>query len=183
MKTFLLLLTAIVLFENTSVFSQDISQYLNDGGVSQAKSIISIGYDPLNGVLPISFERLLVSRLSLVVGGGPVWLKIQGFLSPDDPLPIKHTGIGYTAFIKAKVYFRQFPERFYTAIYPRFTVMDNKLFMDIALVNAGYQRIVFRKIILGAEAGVVFRFYNDSMEAGSSTQIQLPVTVNFGYLF
>jgi hypothetical protein len=190
MKFYILFIfTALILILSTEGKSQDISQYLKDGNRSESKNIISIGYDPLNGELPIKLEHWVVSRFAFEIGGGPVWLTKQNWLLPDDPLPIKQTGLGFSAFLKAKVYFSKFPERHYITIYPKINVMDHKVFVDAAILNLGYQRIIFNKILLGVEAGFGFRIYRDPswiVIEGESDIIwspHVPVSINLGYLF
>ena len=190
MKVLKALSSAIFLVACTSLYSQNISKYLDNGIRSEGKNILKIGYDPLNGELPLIYEHLAIkNKFSFEVGAGPVWLEKQNNLHPDEPLPIKQTGLGFTAWIRPKVYFRSYPERIYVSSYPKFTIMDKKLFIDIALLNIGYQRIVLRRMIIAAEAGLAFRFYKDPLWEGSvevsntTVHIQVPVMVNLGYMF
>ncbi len=170
-------------------YSQDISRYLADGGKSESRNIISFGYDPLNGEFPIKFEHWVVSRFSYEIGGGPVLIDRQNWLLPDEPLPIKQSGLGFSAFIKAKVYFKKFPERFYITLYPKFNFMDHKVFTDAAILNVGYQRIILNRVMLGVESGFGFRIFKDPSWAfeegdqGITWQPQIPLSLNIGYLF
>jgi hypothetical protein len=179
----------LFLFAHTTLFSQNISKYLDDGRIAGCRNILSIGYDPLSRELPVSFEHWVVSRFSIVLGGGPISIARQSWLIPDEPLTMKQSGIGLSAFIKAKVYFGKFPERAYITMYPRFNLMDHKVFTDAAILNFGYQRLIVNKILLGAEAGFGFRFYHDESwafqegDSDLSWQPHFPLTVNISYLF
>lgn len=170
-------------------YSQDISRYLDDGFKAGGRNIISIGYDPLSGEVPMAFEHRVMSNFSCVIGGGPISISRQNWLIPDEPLPIKQSGIGLSAFIKAKIYFHKFPERAYFTLYPRINLMDHKVFSDLFILNIGYQRIIVKKILLGVETGIGVRFYHDSSWAfwqGDSDltwQPHIPVSINIGYLF
>ncbi|NVO20197.1 MAG: hypothetical protein HXX13_10875 [Bacteroidetes bacterium] len=173
---------------STKVFSQDISRYLDDGNVSGCKNIISIGYDPLNGELPFKFEHSVLRKFSYEVGGGPVWLSRQNWLVFDDPLPIKERGLGFSAFIKAKLYFGNFPERAYITIYPKLNWLDHKIYIDAAVLNIGYQRIIVNKLIIGAETGFGFRIYRDPSQEFLEDQSyiiwkpHIPLTFNISFL-
>jgi len=151
------------------LYSQDISGYLDDGIGSKGKNILKIAFDPLNGELPLIFEHSFGEKFSLEAGGGPVWIAMQNRFYKDEPLPINQTGVGFTAWIRPKVYFRSYPEQFYISAYPKFTVMDKKLFFDVAWMNIGYQRIILNRLVIAAEVGVGFRFYKDS--SGNSSTI------------
>ena len=187
MKALLSLLFSIVC--TSFLHSQDISGYLDDGIKSEGKNMLKIAFDPLNGELPVIFEHSFHRKFSLEAGAGPVWIAMQNRIQKDDPLPIKQTGLGFTAWVRPKVYFRMYPERFYVSFYPKFTVMDKKLFFDVAWMNIGYQRILLNRIVIAAEVGVEFRFYKNS--SGNSSvegfdypmHIQIPVLLNVGYLF
>ena len=171
------------------LYSQDISGYLDDGIGSEGKNMLKIAFDPLNGELPLIFEHSFGRKFSLEAGAGPVWIAMQNRFQKDDPLPIKQTGFGFTAWVRPKVYFRTYPERIYVSVYPKFTVMDKKLFFDVALMNIGYQRILLNRIVIAAEVGAEFRFYknssgNSSVEGfDNPVHILFPVLVNIGYLF
>ena len=180
---------SLLLMLTTETYSQNISRFLEDGHVSESKNILSIGYDLLNGEIPFKIEHSVTSKFSFEVGGGPVWLAKQNWLFMDNPLPIKETGVGFSAFIKVKLYFRTFPERMYITIYPKINWLDHAVFTDAAVMNVGYQRIIVNKILLGAEAGFGFRIYRDTSWAflGEKSEIiwkpQIPLTCNISYLF
>ncbi|MCX6305922.1 MAG: hypothetical protein NT040_13250 [Bacteroidetes bacterium] len=187
MKVLLSLLFGIAF--TSCLLSQDISGYLDDGISSKGRNILKIAFDPLNGELPLIFEHSFGRKFSLEAGAGPVWIAMQNRFQTEDPLPIKQTGVGFTAWVRPKVYFRSYPEQLYFSAYPKFTVMDKKLFFDVALLNIGYQRILLRRIVIAGEVGAEFRFYknssgNSSAEGSDNTvHILFPVLLNLGYLF
>ena len=169
--------------------SQDISGYLDDGIRSEGKNMLKIAFDPLNGELPLVFEHSFGRKFSLEAGAGPVWIAMQNRFQTEDPLPVEQSGVGFTAWVRPKLYFRSYPEKLYFSVYPKFTVMDKKLFFDVALINIGYQRILLRRIVIAGEVGAGFRFYknpsgNSSTEdSGNTVHILFPVLLNLGYLF
>jgi hypothetical protein len=180
----------LLLFAGTSfLYSQDISGYLDDGFSTEGKNMLKIAFDPLNGELPLIFEHSFGRKFSLEAGIGPVWIAMQNRFQQDDPLPIKQNGVGFTAWVRPKIYFRTYPEKLYVSVYPKFTVMDKKLFFDVALMNIGYQRILLRRIVIAGEVGVGFRFYKNppgnSLDEGfgNTAHVLLPVLLSLGYLF
>jgi hypothetical protein len=177
--------SAFLLLLSILVKSQNISNYLDDGSNRTARHILSIGYDPVNGSLPVKFERRLSVNFACVVAIEPFLIEKQRWF--DDVSPIKPTGIGYSASIRAKFYYNEFPEKMSLNIYPQVSVMNGKVFTD-ALCGIGYQRVVFRRIIINAELGFGFRFFKDTEDSIYQSEIEssmiphFPVTVNIGYL-
>ena len=168
--------------------SQDISGYLDDGIGSEGKNMLKIAFDPLNGELPLIFEHSFGRKFSLEAGAGPVWIAMQNRIQLNDSLPIKQNGVGFTIWVRPKLYFKTYPERFYLSSYPKLTIMDHKLFFDVAWLNIGYQRILWNRIVIAAEVGMEFRFYKSASKIpgeGSENQMNLlfPVLLNLGYLF
>ena len=185
MKTLITLLICITF--TSFLYSQDISRYLDDGIGSAGKNMIKIGFDPLNGELPLIYEHSFGKKFSLEAGAGPVWIAMQNRYLIVDSLPIKQNGMGFTIWVRPKFYYRTYPERFYLSIYPKLTVMDQKLFFDVA-GTIGYQRILWNRVVIAAEAGVEVRFYKAASNfpgEDSETQMNLlfPILLNVGYLF
>lgn len=170
-------------------FSQDISRYLDDGIPAMGRNVIKIAYNPLYGELPLIYEHAFGKKFSLEGGAGPVWNATEGRIYIEDTLPIQHAGMGYTFFIRPKIYFHTYPERFYISSYPKLTVMDGTLFWDIAVLNFGYQRAIRNKIIIAVECGVGFRIYKTKSDIlwdeSYETLVQpyLPIMITLGYLF
>lgn len=186
MRVSKILISSFLLFFSILARSQDISKYLDDGTNRTALNIISAGIDPLNISFPVKFERRVVRKFSYVIAVAPLVIEKQHWF--DEFPSIKPTGIGFSASVRAKVYTKSFPERFYFNLYPQITVMDGKRFID-ACAGGGYQRIIFRKIAIGAEIGFGFRFFKDTnygVLEGESDWWGIPyfpVSVNLGYLF
>jgi hypothetical protein len=170
-------------------FSQDISKYLNDGIGSGGNNILKIAIDPLNGSLPLIWEHSFGWKFSIEAGAGPVLNSLQNRFYPDEPLPVKQNGVGFTVWVRPKFYLRTYPERFYVSIYPRLTIMDHTLFWDVAWFNIGYQRTLWNRLVIAGEFGAGFRFYKNSDgmdpygEPDNRVHFILPVLIQFGYLF
>ncbi len=51
------------------VYSQDdMSQYFNDGGIATSYRLIKIGFDPVNGEVPVMFEYRVAKHISVEWG-------------------------------------------------------------------------------------------------------------------
>jgi hypothetical protein len=180
-----ILISSCLLFLSIFIKSQNISKYLDDGTKRTARSIISVGFDPVNGSLPIKFERRLAKNFAYVVAVAPLLIEKQSWF--DEYPSIKQTGIGFSASIRAKVYFKQFPERMYINLYPQITIMDGKVFTE-PLVSLGYQRVLFRTIVINADIGFGFRIFKDTCfgvlegETARGLIPYVPVSINIGYL-
>jgi len=96
--------------------------------------------------------------------------------------------MGYSASIRAKYYYNEFPERMYFIFYPQINIMDGMIFTDV-IGSIGYQRVILRKIVISGDAGFGFRFFKDPRYSNYASEVQstiiphFPVTVNVGYLF
>ncbi len=182
-------LLLILLSAQSTVFSQDISKYLDDGGFSSSTKIIKIGFDPINGELPLYFEHALGKHISLEWSAGLVSLQRQNWLYSNNPLPIASTGLEYTFSCSMKIYLESFPERMYIAFRPGLSIMSGKLFTDIAAFNYGYQRPIHGKWLIDAEIGIgVRRFKNTTMFGGidytdTESRFLIPVSIKTGYMF
>lgn len=170
------------------LYSQDISGYLDDGIGSKGENILKIAFDPVNGEFPVIYEHSFHRKFSLETGIGPVLIAMQNRIQLNDPLPIKQNGVGFTIWVRPKIYFKTYPERFYLSSYPKLTIMDHTLFFDVAWLNIGYQRILWNRIAIAAEVGMEFRFYRSAGNIsgeGSENKMNLlfPVLLNLGYLF
>jgi hypothetical protein len=180
------LISSFLLLLSIYVKSQDISKYLDDGSKGTARAIISVGFDPVNGSLPVKFERRVAKNFAYVIAVAPLLIEKQKWY--DEEPSIKKTGIGVSASIRAKFYFREFPERMYVNLYPQITIMDGKVFIE-PLISLGYQRVIFRKIVINTDIGFGFRIFNDTCfgvlegETAGGLIPYVPVSINIGYLF
>ncbi|MFZ4549588.1 MAG: hypothetical protein ACOYN4_19225 [Bacteroidales bacterium] len=179
----------VLLLSHFTVFSQDISKYLDDGGFSTSKKIIKIGFDPINGFLPILFEHALGKHISLEWSAGLVSLQRQNWLYSNNPLPIGSKGLGYTFSGSMKIFLKSFPERSYIAFKPGISIMSRKIYTDIVAFNYGYQRPIHGKWLVAGEIGIGVRlFKNTTMFGGidytdNESRFLIPVSIKTGYLF
>lgn len=186
MNIFKISFTSLLLFLSIFGNSQNIAKYLDDGSNRTSRNILSVGFDPFNGELPVKFERKLTMNLACVVTASALVIEKQNWF--DDDSPIKPDGIGYSASIRVKYYYNEFPERMYFSLYPQINVMDGIVFTDV-IGSLGYQRVILRKIVISGDVGFGFRFFKDprysnyEMEVQSTIIPHFPVTVNVGYLF
>lgn len=178
-----------LLLVRSIVFSQDISKYLDDGGFSTSTKIIKIGFDPINGELPLYFEHALGKHISLEWSSGLVWLQRQNWRYSENPLPIASKGLGYTFSGSLKIFLKSFPERAYIAFRPGISIMSGKIYTDIIAFNYGYQRPILGKWMVAGEIGMGVRlFENTTMFGGidytdNESRFLVPVSIKTGYLF
>lgn len=177
-----------LLFVSLSNFSQDISKYLDDGGFSKGSKIVKIGYDPLNGVIPIYFEHALNKKFSLEWEAGLVSIKRQNWLYGYDPLPIDPDGLGFTASVGFRIYLRTFPEPFYCTLRSGITSMSGTLFTDAISCSLGYQVPIKGRWMVDMEAGFGIRVFKDKMFEEldiieRDVRFTLPVSIKTGYMF
>jgi len=179
----------ILLLMRSTVFAQDISKYLDDGGFSTSTKIIKIGFDPINGELPLYFEHALGKHISLEWSAGLVSLQRQNWRYSENPLPIASKGLGYTFSGSMKIYLKSFPERSYIAFRPGISILSGKVYTDIVVFNYGYQRPILGKWLIAAEIGMGIRlFENTTMFGGidytdNESRFLIPVSIKTGYLF
>jgi len=179
----------ILLLMRSTVFSQDISKYLDDGGFSTSTKIIKIGFDPINGELPLCFEHALGKHISLEWSAGLVWLQRQNWRYSENPLPIASKGLGYTFSGSMKIYLKSFPERSYIAFRPGISILSGKIYTDLTAFNYGYQRPIHGKWLIAGEIGIGVRlFKNTTMFGGidytdNESRFLIPVSIKTGYLF
>jgi hypothetical protein len=178
-----------LLFSTLYAYSQDISKYLDDGGFSAGRMILKIGYDPINGVLPLQFEHALNRRFSVEWSAGLVSLKRQNKLYSEDPLPIAASGLGYSFSGCFKIWLHAFPERSYIGLRPGVTLMSGKTFNDLMYCNYGYQRAITGKWMVAIELGVGVRIFKNTKTYGDiditdmDSRFIFPLTIKTGYMF
>lgn len=184
MRNLSLVIILFLVLVSISGKSQDISKYLDDGVNGTARNIISVGYDPIYTMFPVKYERKVNSSFAYVIAASPLLIEKQLWLV--DVYSMKKSGPGFSASIRAKLYPKNFPERFFVSLFPQFSVMDGKLFTD-ACVSVGYQRVLFQKMVINIDVIAGPRFYKDSyyedVEPESEFMPYGTVTLNVGYLF
>lgn len=168
--------------------SQNISKYLNDGGASNSKLNLKIGFDPINGALPLIFEYGFSKKFSLELSAAPVSVKRQNWLYTEDPMPIGESGYGLAFSGTIKVFKHTFPERMYFGLQSGVSFFEEKTIYDFACVKIGYQRAIVRKWMLGFEAGFGFRYYKDNfiiaetVYPDNGTRFMVPVVIHTGFM-
>jgi hypothetical protein len=171
------------------VRAQGISKYLDDGGFTNKKNIIKIGFDPINNEIPLSYERGLGKHFGLELGGGIVSLNRQYNFYADNPYSIESTGLGYNGWIRIKGYPRFFPERVYWAFQGRLNNLSGYWFTDIIFGSVGYQRVVVGNWVLDGNLGFGVRLYKDHTVSAQyygedrASQFVVTLTIETGYLF
>jgi len=191
-RFFALLLTGFITlvgFIAMPVYSQDdMSQYFDDGGIATSYRLIKIGFDPLNGELPVMFEHRVTRHISVEWGTGLVSLARQSKLYEDIDCP---TGIGFNVWANLRVYLKGYYERFYMGFQPRFNYLDGKSYIDIVFFNAGYQRPLTGRLIFDINAGIGVRSYKEDdtvintvvYNNGRGSAFFIPIQFKLGYAF
>jgi hypothetical protein len=192
LRFFSLLLIGILTllgFIGEPVYSQDtIYQYFDDGGIATSYSLIKIGFDPVNGEVPVIFEHRLTRHISVEWGTGLVSLARQSKRYEDIE---GITGMGFNVWANLRVYLKGYYERFYMGFQPRFNYLDGKSYMDIVFFNAGYQRPLSGRLIFDINAGLGVRSYKEDdtvintvvYDNGRGSAFFIPVQFKLGYAF
>ena len=191
-RFFVLLLTGILTlmgFIAIPVYSQDtIYHYFDDGGIATSDILIKIGFDPLNGEVPVIFEHRLSRHISVEWGTGLVFLARQSNRYED----IEETrGMGFNVWANLRVYLKGYYERFYMGFQPRFSYLDGKRYTDIVFFNAGYQLPLSGRLVFDINAGLGVRSYKEDdtvintvvYNNGRGSAFFIPVQFKLGYAF
>lgn len=180
---------SLVGFISMPVYSQDdMSPYFDDGGIATSYSLIKIGFDPLNGEVPVAFEHRLTRHISVEWGAGLVSLARQSKLYEDIE---SSTGIGFNVWASLRIYLKGYYERFYMGFQPRYNYLDGKSYTDIVFFNAGYQRPLTGRLIFDISAGLGVRSYKEDdtvintvvYDNGRGSAFFIPVQFKLGYAF
>lgn len=178
-----------------SAFSQaeDISQYLDDDGISTSKNLFTINLvSPLTGDFAGYYERVLFKRLTLEVGAGVVgpfylfeWPSLKG------KYDMNLGGLGYSFHLAPKLYFNDAaPE--YSYIGPswrmRHYVPENGpgLTVHDFTWNYGYHLFTRGNLMFGANIGSGVRFVSTEENGEKVFQIVdgvYPFNLRFGFRF
>jgi hypothetical protein len=166
----------------------NVSQYFDDGGVSDASMLFKVGFDPLNGEIPVIFEHRLTKHISVEWGAGPVMLTRQSKLYDD----IQNSSpVGFNLWANLRIYLKGYYERFYIGFQPRLNFLDRKTYTDIVFFNCGYQIPLSGRLILDINGGMGVRIYKEDdtvintviYENGRSTDFVIPLQLKLGYAF
>jgi hypothetical protein len=181
-------IVCLVFFPGNVLFGQ-VSQYFDDGGISERSKIIKVGFDVVNGEMPFIFEHTLTKRFTVEWGAGPVSLKRQTSRYQEEPLPIESSGLGMTAWGKIRFYMKGDYEKWHFGFQPKLTFMSGKRFTDIVFFTGGYQFLLKNHFVLDLEAGMGTRVFRNTTMIGSvpytdrDSRFFLPVLIKAGYLF
>lgn len=188
MKNKINCLIIVILFLPLSLLSQDkLSQYFDDGGVAEASRLVKIGYDPINGEIPIIYEHRLTKHISAEWGIGLVSLKRQSKLYDD----IDDSGIGLNMWVNMRIYLSGYYERFYMGFQPRLSFLAGKKYTDIVFFNCGYQRPITGRLVYDVNFGLGVRSYkedpvvigNVEYDYGRTSSFFIPLQLKLAYSF
>jgi hypothetical protein len=154
----ILILSILYIVIGSKVSAQDISRYLDDGGLTNKRNLIKLGFDPVNNEFPLIYERGLGKHFGAELGGGLVSLQRQYHMYSGNPYTVESSGLGYNAWMRIKIYPDFFPERKYFAIQTRVNNLSEKWFTDI-VTNIGYQRVVAGNWVMDFNLGLGVRLF------------------------
>lgn len=181
----------------TSVFSlnlysqEDITQYFNDGNISEKNRLIKAGIDFFNGEYSVLYEHELIRNMSIEASLGLISISRQNKRYEDDPireLPQSGTGVFFAANLR--LYLKEYYERWYIGFKPKFNIMGGKLYTDIIFFNGGYQLPILKTMTLDFNVGIGVRTYKYTEEVTTvisyedrNTHFYIPATIKLGYAF
>ncbi len=190
MNKLLLFITLNIITIKTSA-QEDVSQYFEDGGVSEYNKLIKFGVDLFNGEYSVLYEQELFRNMSVEASMGLTSISRQSSLYNWDPrydFPQSGTGVFFAANIR--LYFKGYYERWYIGFQPKFNIMGGKLMTDIVFFNGGYQFPLQKNLTLDLNIGMGVRTYKYAEEITSvityedrDSHFYLPATIKLGYAF
>lgn len=190
MKKLLLFITLCV-FTLNSRAQEDVSQYFEDGGVSEYDKLLKFGVDLFNGEYSVLYEQELFRNMSVEASIGVSSISRQSSLYNWDKrydLPQSGTGVFFAANIR--LYFREYYEQWYIGFQPKFNIMGGKLMTDIVFFNGGYQLPIQKNLTLDFNIGMGVRTYKYAEEVTSiityedrDSHFYIPATIKLGYAF
>lgn len=192
MRKLLFLFIALNIFVvNTRAQDDDVSQYFEDGGISEKDKLIKVGIDFFNGEYSILYENELVRNLSVEASLGLVSISRQNKRYENDPISeFPQSGIGFFFAVNLRLYFKEYYERWYIGFQPKFNIMGGKLYTDIIFFNGGYQFAIQKNLTLDFNVGMGVRTYKYTEEVTTvisyedrNTHFYIPVTIKLGYAF
>ncbi|MEN8230677.1 MAG: hypothetical protein ABFS38_21150 [Bacteroidota bacterium] len=172
-----------------SVLAQeDMTHYFDDGGIATSYRLFKVGYDPVNGEIPVMFEHRIGRHVSIEWGTGLVSLKRQAKLYEEIETP---SGTGYNVWANLRIYLKGYYERFYMGFQPRISFLAGKSYTDIVFFNAGYQRPIYGRLVFDINAGMGVRSYKEDdtvintvvYENGRGSAFFIPLQFKIGYAF
>ena len=192
LKFILLLFTSLIGLQSFAQ-KEDVSKYLDDGGISSSKNIVKINLSSTAmGDASVSFERVLANAFSLEAGVGKImpyyvegsfWEVIQNGYS-------NKSFSGYSFTINPRFYkSKEAPEFGYVGIHLRRRNIDygdfsNNQITDLT-INSGKQIILGKRIAFDIDSGIGLRtsLRTDNLGSYSSRGIVFQLNIKTGFLF
>ncbi|RMG83907.1 MAG: hypothetical protein D6707_00145, partial [Bacteroidetes bacterium] len=143
---------------------QDLSQYFDDGKISNSKNIVKINATSIiNGDLPVYYERPLTNSFSVELGAGlllPYYFPEIFFPDETDYEPITNSNLGYSLWFFPKIYLFSPSEFSYVGFMYRRRAYQNEqtvIYNDFT-ISSGYQINPVKRLVLDIYLGVGIRF-------------------------
>lgn len=192
MKKLLFVFTALYIFVFiASAQNENVSQYFDDGGISEINKLIKVGIDFYNGEYSFLFEHELIRNMSFEASLGLVSINRQNMRYENDPirgLPQSGTGLFFAANLR--LYLKEYYERWYIGFQPKFNIMGGKLYTDYIFFNGGYQMPLLKNLIMDFNVGMGVRTYKYIEEITTvisyedrNSHFYIPATIKLGYAF
>lgn len=199
MKNFLYLgrffffMTMVVLMFPAFAQEDDVSQYLDDGGISLSKNILKVNLaNVLIGEVPVSYERILGDAFGLEVGGAYI-LPYYGGTLLDEFTGNYHSGYpssGKGFMVSPRYYMgREAPEKRHIGLQYRrrfvsYSNLSSEVRTDFSLVS-GSQWVLGNRFVLDMESGLAYSIV-ELYDAGMlyrASDITFQVSLKTGILF
>jgi hypothetical protein len=191
MNKLLLVLIVLCTFVFNVGAQEDVSQYFDDGGISENNRLIKFGIDLFNGEYSVLYEQELFRNMSIEAFMGLSSISRQSSLynwNSRYGLPQSGTGVFFAANIR--LYLKEYYERWYIGFQPKFNIMGGKLMTDIVFFNGGCQLPLQKNLTLDFNVGMGVRTYKYSEEVTSvityedrDSHFYIPATIKLGYAF
>lgn len=163
---------------------KDISDYFDDGGISNIKYVFKLGIDPLNGEIPIFIERTGQS-FSAEFGVGYVSSSFQMPFYKHGPMldPDNRIKQGFMISLNGKIHFNGTSQGMYYGINPRINFIDDIVYYDVAFISVGYQNRIQDLVIFDINLGLGVRFYEDKSvwSTGDNSMVVIPLHIKLGF--
>lgn len=193
-----ILIVSLALIFSTSLYAQsenDISQYFDDGGVSESKNILKINLaSALNGDISVHYERAVASNVSIEVGVGKL-LPFYNFELPklyESDFGIKDPDNGFSWSLQSKFYV--WSQNTLEEGYAGFQISQRRYattstYTDLTM-NYGVQLLLGKGFIVDLGIGIGGRFREVKDEAIKlreedlrEKQLIYPINIKTGFLF
>jgi len=188
-----LLTTLLFFILSLNIYSQEenISKYLDDGGLSNVKYLLKVGYDPLNNEFAGMYEHRIRKWGSFEVGAGIISLKRQTSLCDFGAYSnISTEGMGYNLRAEIKLYpWWGFYEKAYISFAGKLNSLSGVKMLDIIFFSTGFQTPLFDRLTIDFYGGFGVRIYKYGYYPGIihpdglDSAFAVPVMIKLGYAF